>query len=232
MTRPLTSPIASTVACTAADRREVRRQVRRGLLFSLTALVPLMPLALAGCVSAAPAPRLLRLPTQPPEPALSAATAAAAPGGWQLLPWGTLPEWMDRHEVLVADGPAGLRALPGVRWAEPLRDTLPRLLALDLAAVRAPQPLWAGPLPPGAAVQRQLRVQVLALDNLPRSGQVQLLAQWSLADPTGAQPPLQAQERISQPWDGSVDGLVLSQRLAVWALARRIGRAQPPSAPV
>lgn len=200
------------------------------------ALVPLTGvavLALAACAAPPPAPRLLRWPLQPAGPVQAApATASAAgpapnaaiAGAWQLIPWGATPEWMDRQELLVADGPAGARVLPGVRWAEPPRDALPRLLALDLTALRAPQTLWTGVLPPGTAIARQLRVQVLALDNLPQPGVVRLLARWSLVDPAGRQPPQLVDERIDQPWDGSPDGLVLAQRSALHTLARHIAR--------
>ena len=225
-----------------ATRRQAMHRLGQALLLPVLNMHPLMavmPLALTGCASAPTAPRLLRWPTLPVDSATPTAdtstdtstdtTTAAAPGAWQLMPWGALPEWLDRTDVLVADGPAGLRALPGVRWAEPLRDALPRLLALDLAALRAPQPLWTGTPPAGTRISRQLRVQLLALDNLPQAGQVRLLARWSLADPASSTPPLLVDEQVNQPWDGSADGLALAQRAALRTLARRITSAQPPA---
>ncbi|MCK7494324.1 MAG: PqiC family protein [Comamonadaceae bacterium] len=49
----------------------------------------------------------------------------------------TLPEYLERDAIVVASG-ARLETLDGERWAEPLRDALPRLLRADLEALRGP----------------------------------------------------------------------------------------------
>ena len=119
------------------------------------------------------APALPALPTTAP--------AAAATPVWQLLAV-QLPAYLDRDTLLVPAPSGGLQALANERWAEPLRDALPRLLRDDLASLRGAASVWAAPLPVGLQVQRQLRVEVLALDVLPGWQAVRLRARWWLAD--------------------------------------------------
>jgi len=153
-------------------------------------------------------------------------TAAAI---WQLMPLAALPEPLDRAELWLNDGAAGLRPLPGVRWAEPLRDALPRLLLADLLRWRGVGSVWAAPLPPGLPVQQQLRVQLLALDNLPAGSEVRLQARWSLADAQGRQRPQTGQAELRQPWPGGADALVLAQRRLFWQLAGRLAQSRLPT---
>ncbi|HEY1127996.1 MAG TPA: ABC-type transport auxiliary lipoprotein family protein, partial [Roseateles sp.] len=110
---------------------------RRDLLLLLTAAT------LAGCATRdAPPRRLYGLTGTPPLP------LDAQPGqdcrAWVLNPQIALPELLDRDEILVADGSAGLRPWPEARWAEPLRDALPRVLAEDLGRLRQPYPVSLG----------------------------------------------------------------------------------------
>jgi uncharacterized lipoprotein YmbA len=74
-----------------------------------------------------------------------------------------VPSYLDRETLVVLDGTSRLELLEGQRWAEPLRDTLPRLLRHDLALLRGARNIWLAPAPPGVNVNRQLRVEVLSL---------------------------------------------------------------------
>ena len=152
-----------------------------GLAARLAALLVLA--ALCGC-AAAPAPEIawLRLPAQAAEP-----PARGAPTGdtWQLLAPLRLPGYLDRDALMLPSAGdsrgAVLRAADGLRWAEPLRDALPRLLGIDLGLALA-APVWQAPLPPGVVPTRQLRIEVLAFDLQPNHRSVALQARFSLAD--------------------------------------------------
>jgi uncharacterized lipoprotein YmbA len=188
---------------------------------------------LAGCGTPLPPPRLLRLPDGPPtDGPTPPPPSSAAPPVWQLMLLGGLPELLSRDEVLVADGDVGLRPLPGVRWAEPWRDALPRLLLQDLGAWRGPGSVWAAPLPPGLPVAAVLRPQLLALDADPARQQVVLSARWSLADPRGQQRPVAGSVTVSQRWAGGSDALVRAQRALLWRWAAAMAdtRLAPASA--
>lgn len=177
---------------------------RRRVAEALAALLALpAALALAGCAGAgAPPPPRRHLPLDAP----GRATPRAADGQtWQLVEPVRLPAYADRDD-------AG-----AWRWAEPLRDALPRLLRADLGAWRGER-VWSAPLPQGLPVTHRLRVEVLALEA--EGGALRLAAQWTLEDVHGAAPPR------SGAADLRVTGNdVAAHRLALWRLAAAIAGA-------
>lgn len=188
-----------------------------------TALLGLPVALLAACSSPLPPLQLYRMAAAPPATTAVSAPPASAAGVWQLVGPVRLPEYLDRDALLVPQGQAGLQALPGQRWAEPLRDSVPRLLRQDLALLLGESRVWGSPLPAGVAVDRQLRVELLALEPGADRRTVTLRARWSLADPSGRQPTRVDAAVIDAPVaGGDVDGLVAAHRLALWRLAERI----------
>lgn len=176
-------------------------------------------LALAAC-STSPPTRLLQLRAEPP--GLVPAPPAEGLPVWQIGPL-QLPAYLDRDALLLPEGRSGLQAVPGQRWAEPLRDAIPRLLLADLARLRGPASVFAGPLPPGLKAERQLRVELLRLDAEPDGGAVQLLARWWLQDPSGQQPPLVRSTTLrAESPSASADDLAATHRALLWQLAGQI----------
>lgn len=178
--------------------------------------------ALAGCVGdpILPPVQWVRLPAEPPAPLPAPAQASAAV--WQLVLPLDVPGYLERDALLVPQGAAGLQPLAGVRWAEPLRDAVPRLLRQDLAALQG-TPIWVNPLPPGVQPTRQLRVELLQFDVTPGRTGVLLHARWSLADPQGRSPARSGEARINQPaTTPDADALVLAHRAALAQLAQAI----------
>jgi uncharacterized lipoprotein YmbA len=197
-----------------------------GALLALAALPMIAPLA--GCASRGAAPRqLYGLTGTPPLP------AGARPGqdgrAWVVSPQIALPELLDRDELLVAEGSAGLRPWPEARWAEPLRDALPRVLAEDLWRLRQPYPvsLGAGPQMDSGAESLRLIVQVDEWLARPDGAglQLRLRARWRWA-------PLHAAANTSLPIPGmadltvdcarQADALADAHRKSVMLLASRI----------
>lgn len=188
---------------------------------------------LAACGSApTPAPPLLHLglatpptPTPTPTPATAAASVA---GAWQLASPLRVPAALDREAVMVSPRPGELEPWRGLRWSEPLRDTVPRLLLQDLATLRGNERIWAGTPPPGLRVERVLRVEVLGWDALEHERQLRLQARWALSDPTGAAAPLLRQAELSVPWSPATPAtLVTAQRALLWQLAQAIAASAP-----
>ena len=219
----------------------------RQLLLALLAL-PAAALLSACASSPAPALQLHSLGSLMRPAATTAATTATtqpstiAPPTWQLLAV-QLPAYLDRDALLVPAPGGGLQALAGERWAEPLRDALPRLLRDDLASLRGAASIWAAPLPAGVLVQHQLRVEVLALDVLPGRSAVRLRARWWLADvaaataTTAAPAPLLGEADLQTSAAGRVAGgvasteasaLVAAHRALLWQLAERISASAGP----
>lgn len=183
------------------------------------ALCLLAAAAVSGCAGSPPI-RLYHLKSEPPLP--------AAPGRpldepWQLLLPVRLPEYLDREAILLPEGRTGLLALSGHRWAEALRDAVPRVLRSDLTVLLGEGRVWTAPLPPGLRAARQLRVDIAALEVDADRQAVRLQASWTLVDPRGGQPPRVASVALRVAAEGgSVDGLVAAHRLALWRLAERI----------
>ena len=214
--RPLFSGPSDPAAMVAPARRAA-------LLATLAAIGAAAAGGLSACGTPLPAVTWLRLPAEGAEPItpLVAAPGAALPV-WQLMAPVVLPGHLDRDALLVPQGAAGLQPLGGARWAEPLRDAVPRLLRADLSRTLG-TPVWTAPLPPGVTPTRQLRVDFGALDVTPDGRGVSLQARWSVADPSGATAPRVADAAFVIAAGGAdAQSLATAHRQAVQQLARRI----------
>ncbi len=192
------------------------------------ALLLLAAAALAGCAThTTPPRRLYGLTGMPPLP------ADARPGqddrAWVLSPQIALPELLDRAEILVAEGSAGLRPWPEARWAEPLRDALPRVLAEDLARLRQPYPVALGGTKQVDASIESLRLAVQVDEWLAREDgaglQLRLRARWhwaALNAPAGTSLPAAGRADLSLPCAADPDALAGAYRRSIVALAARI----------
>ena len=179
------------------------------------------------CGTPGPAPRLYQLRTEAPSgsPAPSTVAVPNAQGVWELASDVRVPAYLDRETLVVLDGTSRLELLEGQRWAEPLRDTLPRLLRHDLALLRGASNVWLAPAPPGVNVNRQLRVEVLSLQASRARGAVLLQARWWFTGDRSAPPQAltaELQVPVSNINDG--DAIAAAHRLALWQLAERIAR--------
>ncbi len=138
-----------------------------------------------------------------------------------------LPELLDRDELLVAEGSAGLRPWPEARWAEPLREALPRLLAEDLWRLRQPYPVTLGTTRDTGAETLRLTVQVDEwLARAEGSGLLlRLRARWRWAPlhaPSGTALPPAGAVDLSLACAAQADALADAYRRSVMALAARI----------
>lgn len=180
-------------------------------------------LVLAGCGTSPPV-QLHRLVLDSPTGAdvAKSATAAAATEVWELARL-VIPEYLDRDAVLVASGASGLRALSDQRWAEPLREAVPRLLQHDLRTLRGGDKVWPAPAPQGVRIDRNLRLEIQSLQADPQRGRVRLQANWVLIDPRGQVAPRLGSADIEAAFDGiDMERIVAAHRLALWRLAQRV----------
>lgn len=197
---------------------------RRVILGSLCAST----VALVACAgSPAPSTRWYELRSDPPGP-----RPAPRPGDgavWEVSSVVAMPGALDRDALMVASGAAGVQPLVGHRWAEPLRESIPRLLVSDLALLRGEGLVWRAPAPAGAAVGRRLRVDIVTLlaDAAQRTLRVQ--ARWWLTDvrATNAAPTLGSADFPVELGDASPDALAAAHRVALWQLAMRVAGSVP-----
>jgi uncharacterized protein len=185
------------------------------------AAVGLTAASLVACAGSSAPIQLYQMRAAPP--VAVAATASPPTAVWQLVTPVRVPDYLDRDAVLVPQGQAGLQTLPGQRWAEPLRESVPRLLRADLAALLGEARVWSAPVPAGVVVTRQLRVELLALESNADRSAVVLRARWSISDPAGRTAPGVQTIMLNVPSaSADVDSLVAAHRLALWRLAERI----------
>ncbi|OYU25830.1 MAG: hypothetical protein CFE41_19215 [Burkholderiales bacterium PBB2] len=199
----------------------------------MKAVPVLMGLSLLAACGSSPQVQYFQLRAEPPgtppspvsAPVSADSTASAIAGIWALGPV-QIPEYLDRDAIVRPSGQAMLRLTPSERWAEPLRDAIPRLLLQDLARLHGSARIWRLPLPPGLSAERQLRVDIQRLDADADAGLRPLLvlqARWTWLDPSGRQPPNVREQRFEVPaGDGGTDALVAAHRAALWALAQAI----------
>lgn len=161
-----------------------------------------------------------------------ATTASAAQGGnWQFMLPVRMPEYLDRKDLLLPVGANGIRSAPNQQWAEPLSQSVPRVLTHDLQVLRGTDKIWTSPLPAGLSLRGQVRLEVLAFDVGTNANDVALRARWSvttLASPNG--PATTAAHTIALTLaadNSSVDSLVGAHRLALWQLAEAVSRTLP-----
>lgn len=198
-----------------------QRPVLRCLLWLSAALLTV------GCSSSPPV-RLYQLRA---EPMVSASSPAPTGTGlrWAVGPV-SLPDYLDRDAIVRPVARAGLSADGSQRWAEPLRDVVPRLLSADLARLRGTEQVWRAPAPAGAGVERVLRVEFQRFDAREDGRTVVLQARWMLIDPSARVPARVHESRLEAPCDDpSTDALAAAHRQALWLLAQDIQqRTQTP----
>jgi uncharacterized lipoprotein YmbA len=210
------------------NHRPDRRQVLvRAAAFATTGLAAM--LGLGGCGTPPPPARLVQLRSEPPPGAASASTRAATPVvPWELAPDLGLPAYLDRETLVLQHGSAGLALLDGQRWAEPLRDALPRVLRADLARLRGGG-VWLAPAPTGTAVAQRLRVELQALQADASARVVRLSARWWFTGGASATALREQAVELAVPLADVRDGeaIAVAHRLALWQLAERIVASAP-----
>jgi uncharacterized lipoprotein YmbA len=191
--------------------------MRRRLAAGLPVIAAML---LAGCAAPLPPLALLRLPPQAdplPEP------GRGSGGVWQLLSPVRMPDYLEREALLLPAGRGdALQPSESLRWAEPLRESVTRLLREDLQRMLG-DPVWLAPVPPGVSITRQLRVELLSFELDPRVGGVRLRARFSVADPSErAAARVGETELVVGQNERGTDALVRAHRQAIARLAERV----------
>lgn len=135
-----------------------------------------------------------------------------------------LASYLDRPQMVTRRGENALDLAEFDRWAEPLDESITRVLLADLAAVlgtdRIQRHPWRGP----RTVEVQLDLDVQRFDG-PAEGPVELVASWRLRRGPRW---VERVSRIAEPHEGSgyaAQAAAMSRALA--RLAREIGQAVP-----
>jgi hypothetical protein len=96
----------------------------------------------------------------------------------------TIPDYLDRPQLITRLEGSELRVNEFRQWAEPLRDNITRVLEENLAALTGANQVHAIPLHRSAEIDLQVVLDILQFDGA-ANGQVTLKAVWRIIDPEG-----------------------------------------------
>lgn len=184
------------------------------------ALLLVALLALGACA----APGTLRYHTLLGEAPPRAASVDAKPAFRVAIAPVTLPEALDRPQLVLRVAPNQLTVADAERWAEPLKREIARVLAQQLGA-RLPAAYVATSTQYGAQqADYRVLVDVLRFDAAPGKS-VTLEADWSLRDRTGVRLREGRSARIEQLSAPGIDLLVSAHSRALETLSADIADA-------
>jgi uncharacterized protein len=159
---------------------------------------------------------------------LPRAVEAPAPADRATLAVGplTIPEYLDRPQIVTRGAPGEIAAAEFDRWAEPLKQGLARAIAENLAILLAKDKIPVFVIPGAGSADYRLAIAVTRLDGaLP--GEAVLDATWSIIDADGATvvPAARAHLGTPIPEDGGYRDLVEAQSTLAADLCRAVATA-------
>jgi uncharacterized lipoprotein YmbA len=187
--------------------------------FSLTRRFLLTLLAgailLTGCARSGPV-RYYQLSTIPEEQSTAGSHLLKAETTIGLGPV-LLPEYLDRPQIVTRGSANRLTLADRERWAEPLADTIPRVLSEDLAALLGTERIQLFPWPQNQTPDCQITIRVLQFEGGP-DGTVTLVARWQVLGRGGKVLLPERRSAFTMPVPGQ------GQEEMVVALSRCLGR--------
>jgi uncharacterized lipoprotein YmbA len=133
----------------------------------------------------------------------------------------SIPDRIDRPQIVLRSGGNAIELLEYDRWAAPLADELRRVLAADLSARLGAAAMVDPGLPASERADRWIAVSVLAFDS-ERSGPCVVEASWSISDASsGATKTFTARHSVAAAGPTAKD-IVAAMNLLVSRLAEDI----------
>jgi uncharacterized lipoprotein YmbA len=156
------------------------------------------------------------------------AGAASSVRGGTVLGVGpvTLPDYLIRYEIVTRKGPSEMVFAEFNRWAEPLDETMVRVLAENLAALLPDADVRAYPYVQSEDIDYRIRVEVRSFELHP-DGNVHLVALWRLmTGPDDTSPPERA-DLTANAGKGDYEEVVAAMSSALVSLSEEIAGSLP-----
>jgi uncharacterized lipoprotein YmbA len=190
-------------------------------LYAVTAFVlSTLPVVMAGCVGSSAPTRLYVL-----TPGLDAAVAPLGTRATCSPALGVgpvrLPGLLDRPQIVTRRGADEITQAEFDRWAEPLADTVPRVLAENVAALQKTDRIAVFPWDPAQSVQYQLVVDVMRFDGAV-GGDVVLDARWRILAADGKELAVNRSVLTQPTGRAGYQAVVTAMSRALTALSREI----------
>jgi uncharacterized lipoprotein YmbA len=143
----------------------------------------------------------------------------------------TLPERLNRPQIVTRTGANEVRADDYSQWAESLERSIPRVLSEDLARLTGTDRVFVTPWP--SQIESDLRVEIAILEfEGNREAKVLLVARWRWVRADGSEAhPLQASSYVEPASNRSTEALVAAMSRALGSLSRDIASAIPIASP-
>lgn len=135
----------------------------------------------------------------------------------------TLPEFVDRPQLVMVDGDNRVEILEMQQWAESLKNAIPRILADNLSRQLGLDRVAAYPQHAGSDADYRLAVDFQRFEATARS--VDLDAIWTVRSTGDA--PLTGRSRVHEAHDGGYDSVAAAYSRALATVSGDIARAMP-----
>jgi uncharacterized lipoprotein YmbA len=132
----------------------------------------------------------------------------------------SLPDYLNRPQLVTRGSGGRLLMRDGERWGEALEDSVRRVLGENLGRLLGPGGLVFLPAPPGVSVTNRLQLEITAFD-ASANQEVQLTARWSLSRIAGASSLHESRIRIAMKTDDP-SAMVTAMNEALLQLANEI----------
>jgi uncharacterized lipoprotein YmbA len=137
----------------------------------------------------------------------------------------TMPDYLDRPQVVTRMSENELNLDEFSRWAEPLRDSFTSALVQDLSTLLDTAKVIRTTENPGIPIAYQVGVDVVRFDGT-LGGDVVLVVKWGLFEEGGKKLLLGKRSTFTEPTGGATyDAYVAAESRAVSALSREIAEA-------
>jgi uncharacterized protein len=178
----------------------------------------------ASASSAAPLVQAPALIAPPAALASAPAPASPAPAGTSIAVGPvTLPELVDRPQLVVRVAANRVEILEYQRWAEPLRGEIPRVIAEDLGRLLGSVRVSSYQEHAGSDADCRVLLDIQRFEGVPGDS-VSLEAVWSLRGKAGVTP-RSGRTKVRMPAGEGYDALVAAYRRALLAVSTDLARA-------
>ena len=134
----------------------------------------------------------------------------------------SLPELLNRPQIITRTGANRVRVADFSQWAEPLEKSIPRVLSENLARLTGTDQVSVYPWPTQMEIDFKLEIAVIRFEG-DTDGEVSLVARWRWVRAKDSQAhPLQASSYAESAADQSTEALVAAMSRALASLSRDV----------
>lgn len=156
-------------------------------------------------------------------PLVAEATTPRVPGPGIAIASVTLPELVDRPQLVVPDAGTRVAILETQRWAEPLKSALPRLLAENISRLMNSDRVSAYPQHAANSADYRLFVDIQRFE---QAGSTVLVdALWEIRSAKGAKPVTGRSKLVEPVSSADYEAVVAGYSRAVAALSKEIAQS-------